>query len=225
MSAILENPHGNCALGGANATLSAIRRVIPIFHSGPGCCMQTTAGEANQASIRLPYYVAYTALPCTNMLEREVIFGGEEKLDQHLEGALDIFDADAFFVLTGCTAGIIGDDVDTIAQKYREQGHPVYAVNSAGFLGESHRGYEIAIKALLDNIVDPNPAAKEADLVNVLGIVPYHDPYWEGNFEEIVRILNKMGLRTNTFFSHNQGIETIRKSSSASLNIILNPWL
>jgi nitrogenase molybdenum-iron protein beta chain len=225
MSAILENPHGNCALGGASATLSAIRRVIPIFHSGPGCCMQTTAGEASQASLRLPYYVAYTALPCTNMLEREVIFGGEEKLDKHIEGALDIFDADAFFVLTGCTAGIIGDDVQTITRKYREQGHPVYAVNSAGFLGESYLGYEIAFKALLDNIVDPHPAAKEADLVNILGIVPYHDPYWEGNFEEIVRLLNKMGLRANTFFSHNQGVEAIRKSSSASLNIILNPWL
>jgi nitrogenase molybdenum-iron protein beta chain len=225
MSVILENPHGSCALGGANATLSAIRRVVPIFHSGPGCGMQTTAGEASQGSLRLPYFVAYTALPSTNMLEREVIFGGEKKLDAHIEGALEIFDADAFFVLSGCTAGIIGDDMQSVVRKYRERGAPVYAVNSAGFLGESCRGYEIAIKALLDNIVDPAPGARETDLVNVLGIMPYHDPYWEGNFEEIVRLLDKLGLRANTFFSHNQGIPEIRQSSRASLNIILHPWL
>ncbi|MDR2404053.1 MAG: nitrogenase molybdenum-iron protein, alpha and beta chain [Spirochaetaceae bacterium] len=225
MSVILENPHGSCALGGANATFSAIRRVVPIYHSGPGCGMQTTAGEASQGSLRLPYFVAYTALPGTNMLEKEVIFGGEKKLEEHIAGALEIFDADAFFVLTGCTAGIIGDDVQSVVRKYQEQGAPVYAVNSAGFLGESYRGYEIAIKALLDNIVDPAPEAREEDLVNVLGIMPYHDPYWEGNFEEILRLLSGLGLRANTFFSHNQGIADIRHSSRASLNIILHPWL
>jgi nitrogenase molybdenum-iron protein beta chain len=225
MSEILENPHGNCALGGAAATLSAIRRVIPLYHSGPGCGMQNTAGEASQGSIRLPYYVSYTAIPCTNMVERDVVFGGEEKLDKHIEGALEILDADAFFVLTGCTAGIIGDDVHSIADRYRAQGHPVYAVDSAGFLGESYRGYEIAMNALLDYIVDPNPAGKEDDLVNVVGIMPYHDPYWEGNFEEIVRLLEKLGLRVNTFFSHEQTISDIKIASKASLNIVLNPWL
>jgi nitrogenase molybdenum-iron protein beta chain len=55
--------------------------------------------------------------------------------------------------------------------------------------------------------------------------MPYHDPYWEGNFEEMVRLLEKLGLRVNTFFSHNQGVTDVRCSSSASLNIILHPWL
>jgi nitrogenase molybdenum-iron protein beta chain len=225
MSAILENPHGNCALGGANAVLTAIRRVVTIYHAGPGCCLQNTAGEASQGSLRLPYYVQYTALPCTNMLEREVIFGGEKKLIDEIDGALEIMDADAFFILTGCTAGIIGDDVVSVAKRYQAKGAPVYGVNSAGFLGESYRGYEIAFQALLDNIVDPAPAARKSDLVNVLGIMPYHDPYWEGNFEEIVRLLNKIGLTANTFFSHEQGIEAVRQSSQAALNIVLNPWL
>jgi len=225
MSEILENPHGNCSLGGANSVFTALRRVIPIFHSGPGCCLQTTAGEPSQGSLRLPYYAAYTALPCTNMLEREVIFGGEEKLTKQIEGALELYDADAFFVLSGCTSGIIGDDIESVAERFRERGEPVYAVNSAGFMGDSCRGYEIAMRALLDNIVDPNPGQKHAGLVNVLGIMPYHDPYWEGNFEEIVRLLSAMGLRANTFFSHEQGLDEVRASSSAALNIILNPWL
>ncbi|MDR2753427.1 MAG: hypothetical protein LBB50_03865 [Oscillospiraceae bacterium] len=225
MSQILENPHGNCALGGANATLSAVRRVIPLYHSGPGCCMQTTAGEASQGSLRLPPYTAYTAIPCTNMLEREVVFGGEKKLDAFLRGALEILDADAFFVLTGCTAGIIGDDVQSVVQKYQEAGHSVYVVESAGFLGESYRGYEIAMLALHKNIVDPTPAATSPNLVNLLGIVPYHDPYWEGNFEELVRLLHLLGLKVNTFFSHGQGIEHIKGAAGAALDIVVHPWL
>ncbi|MDR3264015.1 MAG: nitrogen fixation protein NifK [Clostridiales bacterium] len=225
MSEILENPHGNCSLGGANAALTAIKRVIPIYHSGPGCCLQTTAGEASQGSVRLPYYVQYTSLPCTNMLERDVVLGGVDKLDRHIAAALEILDADAFFILTGCTAGIIGDDVQSVAKKYQNLGAPVYAVNSAGFLGESCRGYEIAIKALLDNIVEPKPQKKNTKLVNLLGVMPYHDPYWEGNLEEITRLLKLMNLKVNTFFSHDQGIKEIKSSSSAALNIILSPWL
>jgi nitrogenase molybdenum-iron protein beta chain len=224
MSEILENPHGNCALGGANATLSAIHRVIALYHSGPGCCMQTTAGEASQGSIRMPQ-VAYTSIPCTNMLEREVVFGGEDKLRKFLKGALEVLDGDVFFVLTGCTAGIIGDDVKSVADEFSTPEQPVYAIETAGFLGESYRGYEIAMQALLNNIVDQSPGAKQPDLVNLLGVMPYHDPYWEGNLEELTRLLEALGLRVNNFFTIGQGLENIRAASSASLNIIVHPWL
>lgn len=225
MSQIVENPHGNCSLGGASMVFSAIRRVVPIYHSGPGCCLQNTAGEPSQGSLRLPYYVQYTAIPCTNMLEREVVFGGEEKLANEIEGALEIYDADAFFVLSGCTSGIINDDIAGVVKTFRDRGDPVYAVEAAGFLGESYRGYEIAMDALLRDIVGPAPAEKDGGTVNLFGITPYHDPYWEGNLEELVRLLNRLGLRVNTWFSHEQGIGDIRESSRASLNIIVHPWL
>jgi nitrogenase molybdenum-iron protein beta chain len=159
------------------------------------------------------------------MTERDVVLGGVGKLDKHIAASLEILDADALFILTGCTAGIIGDDVESVAKKYRELGHKVYAVNTSGFLGESCLGYEIAIRAFLDNIVNPEPAKKDPKLVNLLGIMPYHDPYWEGNLEEITRLLRLLGLKVNTFFSHNQGVKDIRNSSSAALNIILSPWL
>ena len=45
MSQIVENPKGGCVLAGINSVLCAIKRVCPIYHSGPGCCMQTTAAD------------------------------------------------------------------------------------------------------------------------------------------------------------------------------------
>jgi len=223
MSLITESPRGNCALGGVNAVLSAINRVVPIYHAGPGCCMQTTAGEAGQAGGRSPFYVSSVSTPCTNMLEKDVIFGGEDHLRETIEGAIEIFEADAFFVLAGCTSGIIGDDIESVTEEFRKKGIPVYPIETPGFLGESYKGYEIAFSSLLEHIV--KPVKRQEKLVNLFGIMPYHDPFWEGNFEELTRILEKLGLKVNTFFTRHQGIEDIRNSSAASLNIIISPWL
>jgi nitrogenase molybdenum-iron protein beta chain len=223
MSNITQNPRGNCALGGVNAVLSAVDRVVPIYHSGPGCCMQTTAGEAGQSSGRMPFYVSGVSTPCTNMLERDVVFGGTDRLRETIKGAIEIMEADAYFVLSGCTAGIIGDDINSVTEEFRKQNLPVYPIETPGFMGESYRGYEIAFAAFLKYIV--KPADRQNNLVNLLGIMPYHDPFWEGNFEELTRILEKLGLRVNTFFTRHQGIKDIRDSSAASLNIIISPWL
>ncbi|MDR1217396.1 MAG: nitrogen fixation protein NifK [Oscillospiraceae bacterium] len=224
MSVVTESPRGTCVLGGVNNVLSALSRVCPIYHSGPGCCMQTSAGEAGQSGLRAPFFLSGVSTPCTNMLEREVVFGGEDKLRGEIDGALEIIDADAYFVLTGCTAGIIGDDIASVTQEYRGRGLPVYPVTTPGFAGDSLLGYETAFQTFLDHIVAP-AGARDGSLVNLLGIVPYHDPQWSGTLEELSRVFRRLGLRVNTFFTEDQGIAELRASSSAALNIIISPWL
>ncbi|GHU82233.1 oxidoreductase nitrogenase component 1 [Clostridia bacterium] len=224
MSIVTENPRGTCVLGGINNVLSAVAKVCPIYHSGPGCCMQTSAGESGQSGLRSPYFLSSVSTPCSNMLEREVVFGGENKLRDEIAGAVEIIDADAYFVLTGCTAGIIGDDIASITKEFLDKGIPVYPITLPGFAGDSLLGYEAAFQAFIDNIVEDD-LPRNPKLVNLLGIIPYHDPHWAGTLEELTRILRKLGLEVNTFFTESQGIENIRTSSSASLNIIISPWL
>lgn len=224
MSKVTESPRGNCVLGGINAVLSAVDRVCPIYHSGPGCCMQTTAGESGQSGGRTPYFVSGFSIPCSNMLEREVVFGGLDKLRSTIKGAVEVIDADAYFVLNGCTAGIIGDDIVRIADEFKEQGITIYPIETPGFAGNDDYGYETVFRTFLDEIVEKG-RPKQDNLVNLLGIIPNHDPFWSGNFEELTRILRRLGLEVNTFFTEHQGIENIKKSSSAVLNIIVNPWL
>jgi nitrogenase molybdenum-iron protein beta chain len=186
--------------------------------------MQTTAGESGQAGLRGPFYLSAVSTPCSNMLEREVVFGGEQKLRDEIDGSIEIIEADAYFVLTGCTAGIIGDDIASVTREYSSQGIPVYPILTPGFAGDSLLGYETAFEALLDFVVDKEPK-RQSDLVNLIGVVPYHDPHWEGTLEELTRILRKLGLRVNTFFSEGQGIEHVKSSSSAALNIIVSTHL
>lgn len=224
MSKVTESPRGNCALGGINAVLGAVDRVCPIFHSGPGCCMQTSAGESGQSGGKTPYFVSSVSIPSSNMLEKEVVFGGVDKLRSTIQGTLEVIDADAYFVLTGCTAGIIGDDIVSTVEEFRNQGHPVYAIETPGFAGNSEYGYEAVFGTFLDQIVEKG-RPKQKNLVNLLGIIPYHDPFWSGDLEELSRILKKLGLEVNTFFSEHQGIEHIKNSSAAVLNIIVNSWL
>lgn len=224
MSEILENPRGGCVLAGINSVLGAINRVCPILHSGPGCCMQTCAAEQGQSGNKSSSFVSNVSIPSTNMLEKEVVFGGVKKLKTTIQGAIDIMDADAFFILTGCTAGIIGDDIVSVTEEFREKGHLVYPIETPGFAGDSNLGYEVIWNSFIDRVIEAD-VPKDEKLVNIFGIVPYHDPFWSGNLEEIARILRQLGLKVNTFFTEHQGIENIRKCSGAALNIILNPWL
>lgn len=224
MSQVTENPKGGCVLAGINSVLGAIDRVCPIYHSGPGCCMQTTAADQGQSGHKSSRFVSFVSLPSTNMLEKEVVFGGTEKLRTTVQGAIDIIDADAYFVLTGCTAGIIGDDIVSVTEEFQDKGYSVYPIETPGFVGDSNLGYETVWTTMINQVIEEN-VPKDDKLVNIFGIIPYHDPFWSGALEEIDRILSALGLKVNTFFTKHQGIETIRKCSGAALNIIINPWL
>ena len=224
MSQVTENPKGGCVLAGINSVLGAIDRVCPIYHSGPGCCMQTTAADQGQSGHKSSRFVSSVSLPSTNMLEKEVVFGGTEKLRTTVQGAIDIIDADAYFVLTGCTAGIIGDDIVSVTEEFQDKGYSVYPIETPGFVGDSNLGYETVWTTMINQVIEED-VPKDDKLVNIFGIIPYHDPFWSGALEEIDRILSALSLKVNTFFTKHQGIETIRKCSGAALNIIINPWL
>ena len=224
MSQVTENPKGGCVLAGINSVLGAIDRVCPIYHSGPGCCMQTTAADQGQSGHKSSRFVSSVSLPSTNMLEKEVVFGGTEKLRTTVQGAIDIIDADAYFVLTGCTAGIIGDDIVSVTEEFQDKGYSVYPIETPGFVGDSNLGYETVWTTMINQVIEED-VPKDDKSLNIFGIIPYHDPFWSGALEEIDRILSALGLKVNTFFTKHQGIETIRKCSGAALNIIINPWL
>lgn len=224
MSEVIENPRGGCVLSGINCVLGAIDKVCPIYHAGPGCCMQTTASDQGQSGNKSACFVSSVSIPSTNMLEKEVVFGGLKKLKSTIQGAVDIIDANAYFVLCGCTAGIIGDDMKSVTDEFKELGYPVYPIETPGFAGDSNLGYEVVWNTMIEQVIEEG-LERDETLVNLFGIIPYHDPFWSGNLEEIARILRKLGLKVNTFFTEHQGIEHIKKASSAALNIIIHPWI
>ncbi|WP_254905224.1 nitrogenase component 1 [Clostridium tyrobutyricum] len=60
------------------------------MHSGPGCA------EKLERDFGSSGYFSSHIFPCTNMSEKEVIFGGERKLKETIENALKVVDADFY---------------------------------------------------------------------------------------------------------------------------------
>lgn len=221
---ISENPRYSCALGGALPFVGAIARAVPIIHAGPGCGMQVFNGQNYVAGYQGYGYAGGASVPSTNTYEREAVFGGEARLRQVIGSTLEIMDADLFVLVTGCTAEIIGDDIGAVVAEFADSAVPIAFAETGGFKGNTYYGYDAVLDALARQIVDP-PLRPGSRTVNLFGVVPSQDLFWQGNLEEVARLLRGIGLQVNTFLTHGQGLQELRRSSEAALNIVLSPYL
>ncbi|WP_238915579.1 nitrogenase component 1 [Clostridium sp. YIM B02555] len=217
MSKILDQPRYKCALGGIQ-TIHAITRTIPILHSGPGCAAKVSENIGGSG------YFSPHIFPCTDLSEKEVVFGGEKKLQSTIENALQVIDADLFIVITGCTPEIVGDDAGEISKKFAEIGKPVIFASTPGFKGNNYRGHEWVIEAIIEQYLKPADKI-EKGLVNIWAGVPQHDPFWLGNLRALEKLVAKLGLKPNTIFGNKRGLENINKITSAEFNLLVSPWV
>ena len=221
MLKIIEQPRYSCALG-VQQTVVAIERAIPILHSGPGCCSKIT-GIIGQGD----GYAGGNSIPCSNISESEVIYGGEEKLRGVINGSFEVMDADLFVVLTGCTSDIVGDDVKRVTGEYQVQGKPIVFVETGGFKSNNYVSHEAVVNAIVDQYVEKYAADKSIikGLVNVFATLPYQDPFWNGNLEEIKRVLEGIGLKVNVLFGPGSGgVSEWLTVPKAQFNIVLSAW-
>lgn len=73
-----------CALG-ASHTASAIPRVIPITHCGPGCSDKQHGSLSGNNGYQGSGYGSGAVVPSTNFSEKEVVFGGTYRLHELIE--------------------------------------------------------------------------------------------------------------------------------------------
>ena len=129
-----------------------------------------------------------------------MVFGGEKNLRSEVEGALKIMKGDLFVLLSGCTAGIIGDNTASVARDFAENGFPVVGAETSGFKGRAYIGHEIVVKAIIEQFVGDVERNVQKGLVNVFADVPAQNLFWRGDFEQIKILLEKIGLKVNILF-------------------------
>ena len=217
MAKILDKQRYKCALA-AMQTVQAIDRACPILHSGPGCAqkLSDTTGSSG--------YLSPQIFPCTSINEKDVVFGGVKKLSTTIENSLKVIDADLFVVLTGCIPEITGDDVADVVSKFQEQGKPVVFAPTAGFKGNNYKGHEQIVDAIVTQYLQPSDE-REKGLVNLWADVPYQDLFWLGNIRELESLLTEIGLKPNTIFGYQRGIENIKEIPKAEFNLLVSPWV
>jgi nitrogenase molybdenum-iron protein beta chain len=208
-------------LGGAIGTLRAIPRAVPIIHASAGCGQNLHVAINAGSGYIGGGYCGGNALPSSNIAERDIVFGGEDRLREQIKTTLEVMDGDIFVVLTGCMVEMIGDDIDAVVSEFADEEKPVLALRTPAFRGNSYTGYEFVLSGLLKKYV-ARQKNKTAGKVNVLGIVPAQDAFWQGNLKEIKRLLNRLGLEANTLFGEGETLDNIKNAGNASLNIVVS---
>ena len=223
MNAIVEQPRQSCALG-AQQSVVAIERAIPIVHAGPGCAAIVHGGLCEGNGYQGSGYAGGAMIVSSNTGEREVIFGGEQSLRAVIEGALQVMDGDLLVVLTGCTAELVGDDTESVVASFRRRGVPIVHAATGGFRGSNLLGHERVVEAIVDQLLEPAPAV-EPRLVTVFAGVPYQDPFWRGNLLVVQELLESLGLTVNILFgARSGGLPAWRRIPAAGLNLVLSSW-
>ncbi|MDR2601914.1 MAG: hydrogenase [Spirochaetaceae bacterium] len=217
MSKLLYQPRYKCALA-AMQTVHAIPRAIPILHAGPGCGAKLNDNNGTSGMY------SPNIFPCTSISEKEVVFGGNDKLRVTIENALKIIDADLFVVLTGCTPEIIGDDVEEVVKEFSTAGKKVVYVNTPGFKGNNYKGHDWVLQGVLSQYLSERKASTQKGLVNIFSAPPMQDAFWLGNMREIESLVSSLGLAPNTIFGHGRGLPNMDKIPDAELNILIGPW-
>lgn len=223
MSKAISQARFTCALGAQNTVL-AIPKAIPIVHGGPGC--SATVNQFSQMANLGECYAGGSHVPSTNTDESHVVFGGERKLKAEIEGALKIMKGDLFVLLSGCTAGIIGDNVASVASEFADQNLPVVGAETSGFKGTAYTGHELVIKAIIDQFVGNVKPSVQKGLVNVFADVPAQNPFWRGDLEQLKILLEKIGLKVNILLGvTSAGVSEWKDIPNAQFNLLVSPWV
>jgi nitrogenase molybdenum-iron protein beta chain len=196
-----------------------MHRTIPIVHAGTGCAYNYYIGGNAGAGYLGGGYCGATSTPSSNAAEREIIFGGENRLEEQIRTTMEIMDGDLYVVISGCQVEMIGDDIRGVVENLGNKN--VLAVQTPSFRGNSQHGYDLLFEKLVRDFI-PRREAKKAKAVNVFGVIPGNDVFYKGNLKEIKRVLGLAGIEANTFIGEGETLENFLDAGSAALNIVLS---
>jgi len=225
MSQSLHEDRNGCSLHGAIKTLSAVEGLVPVLHASAGCSLGARYGE-NSLAGSLSGAAGWQETSATNLQEKHVVFGGTSRLREQLKNTVKVLKGDLYVVATGCVPETVGDDVPAMVKESREQRYPVIGITTPGFKGNAWHGYSTTTRQVLEQLptLDDSPRVAQTDLVNLLGVVPGSDPFWEGDLQALQEELELLGLRVQRLFGIGERPAAWKNARNAGLNIVLSPW-
>jgi len=219
----IERPRSFCSLGGALLTISALPEVVPILHTAMGCGGGIYWNQYGSTGYLGAGYCGGLAVPSSNIGEKDIVFGGLDRLEEQVKSTIELMEGKLYVILTGCTADIIGDDVQSVVRQYRSEGVQIVGAETGGFHGDGYKGYDLALSVIAKEFIEKKSDKKKSK-VNLLGIVPGQDAFWRGNLLKIRAILEKLGLEVNSFFTEFDTLDSIRNAGDAALTVVVSDF-
>ena len=227
-----------CQLLPGTAIVNTISDAVVIVHGAIGC---GGPGHTQNAGVRGTQMARGSTNPrgtlwlSTNLNERDVITGGEEKLEEAIRQADRRYRPSAIIVISSCVPGIIGDDIDAVTSRLQpEVAARLLPIHCEGFktkiMATAYDAiYHSVARNLLDQeaetvpvIVDDIEVARErirrSKLVNLLNV----SSMGSVDEKELTRLLNGLGLEVQIFpcAAHP---DDFRKVTEAALSISTCP--
>jgi nitrogenase molybdenum-iron protein beta chain len=109
-TSIVEVSRNSCAFSGALQVVESIEKVVPIVHSTAGCTIQQYLGVNKVSGNKGSGYAGGVQASSSNVIEKQIIFGGTSRLREQIKNTIKVMDADLYVVLSGCATELVGDD-------------------------------------------------------------------------------------------------------------------
>lgn len=210
-----------CTYAGCRGVvIGPIHDILHITHGPVGCSYYSWLTRRNLARIKPGQPINFLQYcMTTDMMEEEIIFGGEKKLAAAIREAHKIFKPKAIAVYSTCPVGLIGDDIHSVCRIAKEElGINVFGFSCEGYKGVSQSaGHHIANNGVFKHMVglldEPD---KEQFRINVLGEYNIGGDAWE-----IDTLLKKCGIHVTATLSGDISYEQICKCHTADLNVVM----
>jgi nitrogenase molybdenum-cofactor synthesis protein NifE len=200
-----------CTFCGSRVVLYPIADALHLVHGAIGCAAYTWDIRGSLSSGPQLHRSSF----CTDLREKEVIYGGGAKLNKALLTLIEKYNPKAAFVYSTCIAGIIGDDVGAVCKAVgKKTGIPVIPVQSEGFKGTKKDGYRAACDALM-HLIGTENSEKVPLSVNILGDFNIAGEIWV-----IKKYFEQMGLQVIATLTGDSRVEQIKRAHTAQLNIV-----
>jgi nitrogenase molybdenum-iron protein alpha chain len=211
-----------CTYAGCKGVIMGpTRDIVNITHGPIGCGFYSWLTRRNQTDVSDPDAENYmTYCFSTDMQDKDIIFGGEKKLEQAIQEAYDLFHPKGIAVFATCPVGLIGDDIHAVAAKMKKKFGDcnVFAFSCEGYKGVSQSaGHHIANNQVFRHLVGLNDEKKPGEYhISLLG-----EYNIGGDGFEIDRVLNKCGITNIATFSGNSSYDKFTNAHTADLNAVM----
>lgn len=193
-----------CLLLPALGMMNSIPNSVVLLHGAIGCGSSSHGGNAAVRSGNNQRWgvIKDGTWLSTALSEKEVILGGEEKLAEAIREVDVKYKPAVIFVVAGCVPGIIGDDVDGVAERLQpEVTASILPVHCEGFKTKIwataydavyHAIGRVLLQETPENLALPKPQKPTVNLMNVSSM---------GRIDELEleRLLQELGLGVNIY--------------------------
>ena len=209
-----EGTERSCAYDGARVVLMPITDVIHLVHGPIACAGNSWDNRGARSSGSQLYRRGFT----TEMLENDVIFGGEKKLYQAILELAERYNPKAIFVYATCVTAMTGDDIETVCAAARQKTTmPIIPVNTPGFIGDKNIGNRLAGEVLFKHVIGTAEPEELGEYpINLIGEYNIAGDLWG-----MLPLFERLGIQVLSCFSGDARFEELRYAHRAKLNIII----